>query len=363
MKPSARTPCRLSPWPSPHGGLTLVEMVVAIAIISILMVSVTSAILIASRALPEADGPAARGLDAARVADQIAAELYSAVSVSLCSATTIEFTVERSGVTHTIRYEWSGTPGDPLIRQYDGGAAVTVLDNVQEFNLAYNCRTVEEEPADTEGPEELFIAQDSSNSGTQATCSIADNNWLAQYFMPSLPPDALSWRVTRVSFEAKPKSPKAQTLTVQVRTATTGGLPTTLVVDSVSVPEADLPTGSWHEVSFSNAGGLSPSQGCVIAFLGQGGGIAAQLSYGTGSVTTPGTYACTGDSLENWVMMPDWDVWLWVWGKVTTPGSGAPPSGAQLLSVEIALQAGSETWSRARTAALLLNQPEVGTEP
>ncbi|KPK79717.1 MAG: hypothetical protein AMJ81_12890, partial [Phycisphaerae bacterium SM23_33] len=84
-------------------------MVTALAILGVLAVSIGSAIVIATRALPDANGGSG-AVDAAFVADQIATELHSAVSVSRYSPTLIEFGVERSGVGHTIAYEWSGRP-------------------------------------------------------------------------------------------------------------------------------------------------------------------------------------------------------------------------------------------------------------
>ncbi|MFH0982677.1 MAG: hypothetical protein V2A79_14225, partial [Planctomycetota bacterium] len=36
-----------------------------------------------------------------------------------------------------IRYAWSGTPGDPLTWQYNGGAAITIAEPVEAFSLAY----------------------------------------------------------------------------------------------------------------------------------------------------------------------------------------------------------------------------------
>ena len=53
----------------------------------------------------------------------------------------MEFTVaDRNGdlSDETIRWEWSGTPADPLTRKVNGGAAVNMLDDVYDFTLAYN---------------------------------------------------------------------------------------------------------------------------------------------------------------------------------------------------------------------------------
>jgi len=77
-------------------------MTVTVAIVSILTVSIASAILLATHALPDADNAAFPSTDVAMTADQIAGELYSAVSVTQYSPTMIEFTVNRGGADHTI---------------------------------------------------------------------------------------------------------------------------------------------------------------------------------------------------------------------------------------------------------------------
>src|SRR5690606_30888846 len=39
------------------------------------------------------------------------------------------------GRPETIRYSWSGVVGDPLLYEYNGGAALSILDGVQQFRL------------------------------------------------------------------------------------------------------------------------------------------------------------------------------------------------------------------------------------
>ena len=127
-------------------GLTLVELLVSIAITSVLMLAIGSVMLVATHAFPDVNGPANAIIVASEVAEQLATELQYAVSINSRSATMIEFTVadrDTDEVAETIRYEWSGTPGDPLTRQYNAGTAVNVLDSVQEFNLSYDLENIE----------------------------------------------------------------------------------------------------------------------------------------------------------------------------------------------------------------------------
>jgi prepilin-type N-terminal cleavage/methylation domain-containing protein len=141
-------------------GFTLVEMVVTVAVMSVIMLGVGSAMIIAGHAVPDAGNPAAASIAAAQVADQITTELQYATAINSYTANVIEFRVaDRDGndVPETIRYAWSGTPGDPLTRQYNSAAPVTMLDDVHEFTLAYDLTTTTTEtPQGNESTETLL---------------------------------------------------------------------------------------------------------------------------------------------------------------------------------------------------------------
>lgn len=127
-------------------GFTLAELVVSMAVFTILAGSVVTAIMLATRAIPDPDSTLNRRLSAQRALDQMSEELFYAVDITSSSVTsagvsTIEFTVADRGHglpgLETIRYSWSGTPGDPLIRQYNDSAAETVIESVQRFEVAF----------------------------------------------------------------------------------------------------------------------------------------------------------------------------------------------------------------------------------
>ncbi len=319
------------------------------------MIAVGSSVLLASKAIPNANSPALQSIAAASIVDQIATELYSAISVAENSSTAIEFTVERDGQQHTIRYEWSGNPGDPLTRQYDGSAAVNVIDSAEEFNLAYDVKSSQQQlPGQTEGPEQLFNSYD----GTSATSAkqIDSDEWSGQYFNPSLPADALSWRVTRVRFKArKSGNPNGQTL-VQLRPANPFNLPTPIVLEQQVMHESTLSNSmTWQEFTFNDVAGLPPGQGlCLVLSYGAGAAIVAEVEIdGAGS-----DYIETINAGANWLYHSDQSLQHYIYGKITTDTTPPPPSDSRILSVTITLNAGSEPASRVRTGALVLNQPD-----
>ncbi len=92
--------------------LTLLELVVSMVAMTTLMGGLASALVLASRAIPDDASSSAVALDAYYVADQMAGELFCARSLSERTATAVTFTVadrDNDAVAETIRYAWSGT--------------------------------------------------------------------------------------------------------------------------------------------------------------------------------------------------------------------------------------------------------------
>ncbi|MFH0980185.1 MAG: type II secretion system protein, partial [Planctomycetota bacterium] len=122
-------------------GFTLVELVVSMAIMTILGLAMASAVLIASHALPKEDDPSERTAAAVEASEALAGDLVTAITITQAGPNVIEFIVPDRGHgaagPETIRYAWSGTPGDPLTWQYNGGAAITIAEPVEAFSLAY----------------------------------------------------------------------------------------------------------------------------------------------------------------------------------------------------------------------------------
>ena len=121
-------------------GFTLVEMVLSMAVMTILLGGISSAMILAGRAVPVSGTPASLTVDAYYAAEGLASELYAAQTITARGATSISFTVaDRNADANpeTIQYSWSGVAGQPLNRQYNGGVAGAVLNNVYQFNLTY----------------------------------------------------------------------------------------------------------------------------------------------------------------------------------------------------------------------------------
>jgi prepilin-type N-terminal cleavage/methylation domain-containing protein len=126
---------------------TLVELVLSVAIMAILMTGMGSAILIATHALPEEGGRLETAAEAIDVVDRIAADLSLATRFMCADPDVVRFSVPDRGHgaagPESIRYAWSGAPGDPLTHRYNGCPDITLCEDVYEFSLSYTRTTTE----------------------------------------------------------------------------------------------------------------------------------------------------------------------------------------------------------------------------
>lgn len=348
-----------------HRGFTLVELVAATAIMAILMTGMGSAIIIASTAIPDGNSPAEIATDSRNVLDRMTEDLLFAKALTEMTSTAVTMKVANRGHgadgPETIRYAWSGTLGDPMTLEYNGAKAVILVEDVHAFALSYEVKSV---PADevplVEGSERSLLVQDISNSGYATQLSeMAGALRHSEYFHPFLSPEATSWRITRASFVANPKKPASSTFSVSVQAGDLDGVPDGTVVDEVTVQESSLVADNWHVVTFANAGGLDPASGACIVFQAAGSSTAGLLTLATASSTTPNTKYHFFNGA--WSGVADTDIWLWVWGRETAPGSGgASPAGSRLSSVRIELQVGNQASTHVQTEVIVLNEIDGG---
>jgi Tfp pilus assembly protein PilV len=127
------------------GAFTLVEAMISMVVVAIILGAVSSLMLLTTRQVNATTGGSANLSKAALLSEQIAAELSVAKSVTERTAAAITLTVpdrNSDGQDETIRYAWSGVPGDPLTRKYNNGTPANVAENVCSFNLDYLLKTV-----------------------------------------------------------------------------------------------------------------------------------------------------------------------------------------------------------------------------
>lgn len=339
-----------------HWGFTLTELMVAMVASAVLLVGMMSAILVASRATEPNQLPSDT-IEASRALVDLSADLQFATEFFARTATTVEFYVldrDNDGVPEFIRYEWSETPGDPLQRTYNGGPAVPVLDAVFQFALTYDLTTIEEEQFLTESSEVLLSSH--TTSAAQEDHLITSSDWIGQYFQPSLPADATSWKVTRLNFRAKAQGQSIGVTMVQLRTPTADYLPGNSVLEQLPMYENTL-AGSytWAEFAFSNVTGLSPGAGLCLVLEWVSDAPSARI-VSSGNATGR---LLTTDGGSSWSSTNSSAMQHNVFGTYTSPGSVQVVTRTFVTRVGINLRTGDDVRSGVETSVRVFNAPEM----
>ncbi len=354
---------RYSRHPRFPAGVSLVELVTSMGIMSVLIGAMGSAVFLATKALPDPKSPTFTLLDSGIVVNDIAQDLRFAVAFIQRLPNLVEFTVadrDNDLAPETILYQWSGTPGDPLTYQYNGGTVVNVIDSVEQFALVYNLKIIPDPnavPPKIEGPEEMLSSYDATEDWTEMNST----DWYGQYFQPTLPPDAIRWRVTRVFVNASSKGAKNAVVKVQLRPADVNNLPTSTVLEETLFYESSLDTqNTWNEFSFSTVADLTPGDGLCLVLEWVSDGTLDIYHNDIMDDTTPDGLLTTTDSGANWSHHTSRALLHYVYGHVTADDPNwIPPTINTLRSVTIDLQIGTDPRTAIELETAILNQPVV----
>jgi type II secretory pathway pseudopilin PulG len=263
-----RAPHFPTPYRHTRRGFTLIELGVSTSIMGVLMISMASVVVIASKAIPSGTTESgAVGYNASAL-DQILNDLRCATTVTEATSAAVTFTVpDRTGdsTPETLRYAWAGA-GSPVTRQYNGAAATSITTALQNFQLSYDRRTLTTNtstPGTWDSGEVLFSSFNGWSGLLPSTTAynLSSASWCAEAFpidKVSFPPDTSKVTITRVSVQARrPTSPAGQTYTVAIHrpTTSTGSLPNTTPLGTpATLNVATLSTSAyaWVDASFSD---------------------------------------------------------------------------------------------------------------
>ncbi|MDB5296111.1 MAG: hypothetical protein JWO31_2094 [Phycisphaerales bacterium] len=301
--------------------MTLVELVVSLALMTIIMGASTSIVLVASRALSnETSNVGADALAARQATDRVVDDLTVATAVIEQTAKAVTMTVpDRTGdgVAETIRYAWTGTPGDPLTRSVNGGAAGVVAANVRALNLAYLTKTVGKPPAVT-GPEQGWVAH-AATAANANTSGLTSTKWSGGSYAPTLPATAVSWTVSRCRVRLAKKATLG-TVTVRLRYATSAGVPTGADLATGSLLTTNLvgTTAAWADVTLSPVPALDPAKPVALVLSYAGSATVADVEYDNANADAALAYATSTDAGVSWSSNAGKTLSFYLWGTVTT---------------------------------------------
>jgi hypothetical protein len=333
---------------------------------TVLLAAMASAMVIASRAVPEGSSPIEAVSRAGPILQQMTSELRTAVKINSCSLTAIEFVVpDRDGdlADDTMAYAWSGTDGDPLTRQVNGGNVTSFVENVHDFSLTYDLTSASQEvPGDlVESGRQQLASCVTGPDLTQANVSL--DSWWGQCFEPTLPADAEAWNISEVQVRARQAGTPDGVTSVQLRHPKLDRTPEATPLESVDVVESNLPEPgdlfTWWLVAFSSARNFSPDEGMCLVLVTDDKD-SWELEYYPGGVITPDSgMIWSGAGEGGWTAMAGASLRYLVYGTVVTRGSPQTVDVYYLLGTRIVLQVGSNVSAWVDTEVEVLNMPVV----
>ncbi|MFK7789185.1 MAG: type II secretion system protein J [Phycisphaeraceae bacterium] len=267
-------------------GYTLIEMVLSLALLSIVMVSAGSAMLFAVNAAPNADNPATHKVRDAQLIARITADLAQAKYVIEKTSQAVTIVVpDRDGdkIPDRIRYAWSGTPGDPLTIQFNDETATPIASAVDAFALEYRlANKVTSIPAPLIfGPEKVVRSFESTGGSSEADVTATDA--FGQLVQPIISFNALGFMPTRLEIYAKEDKPDDGFVAVELRNTTLSGPGADLYATAV-INEDELKGGyEWKSFTIVPEQLYIPiGQNLTMTFTHSAGSdISATLGYGT----------------------------------------------------------------------------------
>lgn len=339
---------------------TLAETLIAVAVTSIIMVAVGSAVVIASRTMPDQDSPAALAIDAGSALEQLGLELQYAIHLPVYESRRITFTLadrNDDGSPERVSWAWSGIAGDPLTRQYNDGLAVPMLKDVKNFAFTYTTSNVQERyPGPLVEQSETLLASYTGSllSLLPNSFQITSSNWIGQYIQPSLPSAAVAWRPTRVSFQARYSGSNVGATKVQLRSVDAYNRPTTEILAEQTMSENTLSSGwSWNQFIYPNVFPLSADESVALVLQWVQDTVSAEILYQSENsgrlYTTDGgaTWTLSSSAME-----------YRLYGHALVEGTTQSLTRTYFTTVNVAVELDADTALATTTAINLLNTPE-----
>jgi hypothetical protein len=360
--------------------MSLVETMMSITILAIVLGAMTSAVVVASRALPGRNDRIEAVTQGARVADRILADLAYARSITLTGTTTLTGVVpDRDADTkdETIVYEWSGAKGGTLTRTYNSEEPAIVATGVWSFAPSCLSRTATiPTTVLQESDEQLLHYQPVGNvapppglmnpySGNPGTKDVTSTRWPAQHVHPILPAGATAWSVKRVLLCARISGISLGVSQVEIRrsSAFPGG-PVSSVIQDRALSEGDLTsTFTWRTLSFSAVNNLSPSTGVWIVV--RPGLLSAKptLAYqSSDNADIYAAYAESSNSGSTWAQSQDAALAHALYGTYTIPVASTTTE-TRATSLSIRLNLSADSGAAIETATRLANEPLLVVNP
>jgi len=334
------------PTPPSRRGFTIMEMILSLAVSSIVLLGVASLLSLSTRAVPPPDGVQEVSVQAADLLARLETDLSTATRVTEATATALTLVVpDRDGdsAEETIRYAWSGVASEPVLRTLNAGTPAEMLSGTTGFAITYAWQLATVYPAQSRVVGAASVLQTSTASAalTKKLTGLS----LGQVFEPTLPATALAWTLDEIVLKPRQSGKLDTTLLCEIRGCDAALNPTGAVYTSFTIREQDMPTValSWRQ-SIPGVTVPAGTKLCIVISVVAGdGNVELGVSKPAGwPATAP--ELCSKDGGVTWTQDTKEVLDHEAVGRVIESVGGAESRSA-LRSVGIRIEAGSQAWS------------------
>jgi hypothetical protein len=339
-------------------------MVVSLAVVAVLIGGMGSAVVLASRALPHAQNPAAVTVASAEALHQLRDDLRAATQLLNRTASSVTINLpdrDGDGRPEVITYAWAGTPGDPLTRAVNGSVARPVLGRVASLVLAYDTvpqTTILPGPPNPPSEEQLFSLYEAEWPGSH---NLKATDWIGIEIAPDLPREAMRWRITRAHFSGAVQGGTGSVASFELR-RWVGAEPGDTVIERVEVAESALDRSfAWREVRFDADVTFDAAQTAALVLANHGGGDAGKWQYDDVG-PSPRTAYFTVDQAATWEPDDGDDndhLLHYVYGSYDTVGEDWSYTLDRIAAVDITLAHADRPATTQRLRVPLANAPDA----
>ncbi len=225
-------------------GFTLPEVVVALAISSIIVISLNSTLTLAVRSVPSVNSEVQRDIEFSRILRQIETEAETCLRVLHASMDSFSIIVaDRDGDANPekIRYFTAGTGIKSLYRQYNSDEPEFLFDDLADLAVSFEEQnlTIDLPSTFTTGSQELLASQSPFLSVSNSIDSI---NSVGQSLLPSNPAGEV-WRPTSIRLRIRRES-SGSSVNIELYPAIDDGTPASnrLLLNSAPFAGSSIPS-------------------------------------------------------------------------------------------------------------------------
>ncbi len=350
------------PNPNRRKAITLAETILSMTIMTIVMGTTTGAIQMITLQGNKKQFEEKTRAESAIALHQLRSEIAFATNMSVMSDKVIEFTtpdVDGDGSDDVLRYEWSGTTGDPLKRLINGVLDYESVSDVTDFSMFYDLQVLETTDAGgtPQSPSSTLLKVGKGTARVTNVVGVATP--IAQIIVPDLPPEAINWSIDSVACRIRRSGASIGRVRPIIKPTTASGVPGWKQLEvGTSITDDDLPTNAftWVTRSFTRVTGLDPSKSVAFCLHEEKAANTVDVRCVTAPTDGASMLATSANWGLTWSKDPGTSMKVRVKGHYEMPVAGGSISRGFVRDVVFAVTVNQQATDRTyRTAGRSLN--------